>query len=99
MKTIEFKDRVNDGFFISKKNDKIYITSFGYSHPFNYPSILIKEIFELSKDIDKDEIEVYFDSSSILGKEAINKYFVIIYDKNKKDFIYPSKKTINNLGD
>ncbi len=97
MKKIEFKNTFNDGFFIKKNNDKIYITSFGYVHVFTYPSILIKEIHELSKSIDKDEIEVYFDSSSVLGENATNKYFVITYDKKKKDFIYPSKKTIDNI--
>ena len=48
----------------------------------------------MAKLIDKNEIEVYFDLSSVLGENASNKYFVILYDKNKKDFIYPSYKTI-----
>ena len=97
MKKIEYNNAINNGFFIKKNNNKIYITTFGYIHAFTYPSILIKEIHKLSKSINKDEIEVYFNSSSILGEDALNKYFVILYDKNKKDFIYPSKKTINNL--
>ncbi len=99
MKTIKFKNTFNDGFFIKKINDEVSIISFGYSHLFNYPSILIKEVFELSKLIDKNQIDVYFDLTSVLGKESTNKYFVITYDKNKKDFIYPSKKTIDNIGD
>jgi hypothetical protein len=94
MKKIKFNRGINNGFCIRINNDKIYITSFGYSHLFNYPSVIIKEVSELAKLIDKNEIEVYFDLSSVLGENASNKYFVILYDKNKKDFIYPSKKTI-----
>ncbi|MHB1646814.1 MAG: hypothetical protein EVG15_10810 [Candidatus Acididesulfobacter diazotrophicus] len=97
MKKIKFIDDNETGFNINNIKNNIFITSFGYSHVFNYPYILVKEIEKLSKKIDKDKIDVYFDLSSVLGKDASNKYFLITYDKNKKDFDYSSKKTVLEL--
>ena len=97
MKKIIFNDNKKNGFTINNINNDILITSFGYSHLFNYPKILTEEIEKISKKINKDEINIYFDLSSVLGKNASNKYFAIIYSKAKKDFVYPSKNTLTDL--
>lgn len=97
MKKITFNDNKENGFTINNIKNNILISSFGYSHLFNYPAILTDETEKISKEINKDEIDTYFDLSSVLGKDASNKYFTIIYSKTKKDFIYPSKKTLTNL--
>ncbi|MHB1645918.1 MAG: hypothetical protein ACYCSW_05340 [bacterium] len=97
MKKIKFSDDRTSGFNINNIKNSIFVSSFGYSHVFNYPIILTDEVDKISKKIDKDKINVYFDLSSALGKESSNKYFLIPYDKNKKDFDYSSKKTLLEL--
>ncbi len=97
MKQIKFADDKRSGFYTINIKDNIFITSFGHSHLFNYPSVLVKELGKLSEKINKDKINVYFDLSSVLGNNADNKYFVITYSKTKKDFIYPSKNTLIDL--
>lgn len=97
MKKIRFSDDKKNGFSINNVNDDIFISSSGYSHLFNYPIVLIKEVEKISKKINREAIDVYFDLSSVLGENASNKYFVITYSKKKKDFVYPSKKTLADL--
>ena len=97
MKQVQFIDDNRNGFYIDNINNDIIVSSFGHSHLFNYPSILVKELDKFSKKISRDNINTYFDLSSVLGESAVNKYFVITYDKTKKDFIYPSKKTLEKL--
>ena len=97
MKQIKFADDKRNGFYADNYKDNIFVSSFGCSHLFNYPSVLVKELDRLSKRINKNKINVYFDLSSVLGENADNKYFVITYDKSQKDFIYPSKYTLEKL--
>lgn len=97
MKKINYGDDRESGFNINNIRDDIFVSSFGYSHVFNYPTVLINEIEKISKKIDKNKINVYFDLSSVLGGNASNKYFFIVYDKIKKNFDYSSKKTLLEL--
>ena len=97
MKKITFRDDTSCGFYLVKLNDNIFITSCGQTHLFNYPSVLIKELEKITKEVNKDNIDVYFDLSSVLGSGSGNKYFMITYNKTKKNFIYLSNKTLMEL--
>ena len=97
MKHVYFIECENEGFDVDVIDDKILICTFGHSHVFNYPSVLVKSMSKYAKKIIKNNIKTYFDLSSVLGETASNKYFVITYDKNKKDFIYHTKRTLKKL--
>ena len=49
MKQIQFIDDNRNGFYIDNINNDIIVSSFGHSHLFNYPSILVKELDKFSK--------------------------------------------------
>ncbi len=85
------------GFKIYRITDDIFICAFGYAHLFNFPITLNKAIKRYSKAISQNTFNVYFDLSSVLGENASNRYFTVIFDKNQNDFVYATKTTLTNL--
>jgi len=94
----EYYDKTHTiGFTIYYKKNEMFILSYGNAHPFDYVYRVCNEIQARSHLMPQDRFNVYFDLSSVLGESASNKYFVITYDRNKKDFDYSTKKTLLEL--
>lgn len=87
MRKVTYSNGLSSYFYVEQIQERLMIVSIGSDNPLEFIGILDKTIQNYTQNINKNEVEIYFDLLSCVGNNE-NRYLKLIYNKNDKNAFF-----------